>query len=319
MSGRRFADVRIDSSLSLSELEVGGESGSRERVSIREAGQVLFPQDPSDHRHEWLDPAGTVTLIGARVGDAHFLKMPGVGEFRLHERDGIDAWREPEATAESLRHALLDQVLPRWLAHCGRLMLHGGAVVIDDDRCIVMIGDSGRGKSTLSAALARDGARLLTDDCVLLDVDGQGVRALATYPGLRLLPDSLQALYGEQIPQSTPVAHYTAKRRVVHADDGVAAPVTVGAVVILQAPPVDEAVRIESIPSAAACMELVRNAFQLDMGDMARASAQLARAAEVVRRVPVFTLSYPRRYDILSEVVARLRALLATPSSGAGA
>ena len=50
----------------------------------------------------------------------------------------------------------------------GSILLHAGAVE-RDGRAVVVVGESGRGKSTLTAALVRDGFAYLTDELVQID------------------------------------------------------------------------------------------------------------------------------------------------------
>lgn len=309
-----FANLAIASCVALPELPVAAAHLPTCRVT--EATGQLLPRGPVDWNHDWLDPAGRVTLTGARRGDRWFLRFPGIAEARL-DADGIALWREPGASLESVRHALIDQILPRVLAHQGHLMLHGGAVASTDDACVVLLGDSGRGKSTLSAALAARGGCLLTDDCLRVDLERGSARAVASYPGLRLLPDSLAALYGSQAPATSAVAHYTDKRRLAA---GATVPPTppIGAIFVLEPPGPEREIRIEPLPPQRACIELVRNAFQFDLGDMARLQAQLALAARVARDVPVFALSYPRDYALLPRVAERVHAQIAGAADRAG-
>lgn len=302
-----FANLAIASFLSLPELPEAFAHAPGCRIT--EAERPLLPCSPLDWSHDWLDSTGRVSLSGARCDDAWFLRFPGIAEARL-DADGVALWCEPGASLESLRHTLIDQILPRVLAHHGHLMLHGGAVVGGDGACVVLLGDSGRGKSTLSATLAADGGRLLTDDCLRVDLDRGRARAVASYPGLRLLPDSLTALYGEQTPATSAVAHYTDKRRLATKASAPATP-PIDAILVLEAPSAARGIRIEPLPPQRACIELVRNAFQLDLGDMARMRAQLGLAARVARDVPVHTLSYPRDYALLPQVAERVRAHLA--------
>lgn len=75
----------------------------------------------------------------------------------------------------------------------GILGTHAGVVVIDG-RAVLLAGPSGRGKSTLTLALVRDGARWLTDELALIDADGRTVlpypRALHVSPAtVDLLPE----------------------------------------------------------------------------------------------------------------------------------
>jgi hypothetical protein len=73
----------------------------------------------------------------------------------------------------------------------GALLFHAGAVE-RDGKVVVVLGLSGKGKSTLTAALVRRGFRYLTDEIVAVDV---GTREVRPYPkALDLHPGSLDLL-----------------------------------------------------------------------------------------------------------------------------
>ena len=304
----RFAGIELASSVPLPELP-RADAVTRLHYHIDIARARLFPDRSADWRHTWIGHDGAATLFGARTGDNYFLRFLGNAEARLSAEGAISLWYDPAASIESMRHVLLNQILPRRLAHDGKLMLHAGAINLDAHRCVVVVGDSGLGKSTLSAAFANDGCQVLTDDCVQLDCGGQNVCAIATYPGLRLLPDSLTALYGESPPATQPVAHYTPKRRLTQSMLLNAPTPPVSAIFVLQPPPVDAQIRIEPMASGPACMALVSNTFQLDPGDMARVRTLLAQAATIADRVPVYTLTYPRDYAMLFAIIGRIKEL----------
>ena len=86
----------------------------------------------------------------------------------------------PEETLPLLKAALTEVILehsPYVLA------LHAAAVVIRD-RLLIVTGPSGRGKSTLCAALVASGFGFAADDLVLLDGDGVA-RGIPMAPGLK--------------------------------------------------------------------------------------------------------------------------------------
>jgi len=55
---------------------------------------------------------------------------------------------------------------------------------------------------------------------------------------------------------------------------------------------------------ATACIRLMEQCFQLDILDRDAVKRLLGRAGEVVARVPVFTLDYPRDFGRAAELVA---------------
>ena len=162
--------------------------------------------------------------------------------------------------------------------------------------------------------LHRAGHPVLSDDCVQLQLDPVGrVRALATYPSLRLNTDSLQALFPDQA-DTAPVAHYTDKRRVpVPAPADAGQPTPVDAIYLLGDPAQDgDDVRIEPAHPAAICLALIRHSFRLDLGDRAASAAQLRQCGAIASAVPGFELHYPRDHARSDALLEALFAHLAT-------
>ena len=310
----RFAGFSLSSPLLLHALPIVPAGSARADFRIVVDDEASSSCNDVIWRHHWRDPSGAISLSFAYGGSDAILHFPDVAKVTASADGTISLTRAHGTSDETLCHILIDQVLPRLLAQRGSLVVHGAAAIIDDKSGIALVGETGHGKSTLSAALAKTGVRLLTDDCFLLESDDAGVRAVPTYPGLRLLPDSLAALYGEHIPETSPVAHYTEKRRLApaeHADPPhSSAPIT--AILALQAPSASPEICVTPLQPQQACIELVRNTFQLDLTDMPRVGKLVARAAQVTTHIPVFALSYPRDFTLLPEVVRKILELAST-------
>ncbi|HKS96499.1 MAG TPA: hypothetical protein VJV74_10250, partial [Terriglobia bacterium] len=113
---------------------------------------------------------------------------------------------------DTVRHLFLDQVFPLLLSKRGRLVLHASAVLIPGG-AIAFLGETGQGKSTLASSFSQRGFPFLTDDCLLLEEKGGQLVGIPSYPGLRLWPKTVAALFAEEPPVSR-VAHYTTKKRL---------------------------------------------------------------------------------------------------------
>jgi hypothetical protein len=262
----------------------------------------------SDPMEVWIDDASGRVLLDFR-DVATFSILPGTRY--------VTTWRAEATTAETVHHLLLDQVLPRLLAHEGRLVLHAGGVRVED-RAVAFVGTTGAGKSTLIGSLRSAGHPLLSDDGIVVARAGDGVEAVATYPSLRLWPDAVAGVFPDGAPDLAPMAHYSTKQRVL-VDGGTAAhPLPLAALYVLAQEPTDGRISIAPVSPRDACMEIVRNAFRLDPTDRERAAAQLAAAAAVADVLPAFSLAYPRAYERLPEVHATLHAHLATLPLGTG-
>lgn len=123
-------------------------------------------------------------------GQVLWLRVPGVAWFKVS--DGAHIVVEPDAAVDeaSLRLFLLGSPLGALLAQRNLLVLHGNAIRIGD-HCMVCVGPSGVGKSTLAAAFMQRGHSVLADDIVPIDADG---RALAGYPRIKLWQDAADQL-----------------------------------------------------------------------------------------------------------------------------
>lgn len=308
----RFGDEHLASALPLPSLETVDSSENRIPGLTLSAGPVLC----TDLRwvHHWRLPDASIALSLAWIDGEPLLRVPGLCDFLLN-RAARELRISPLAPLEpeTIEHLLLDQVLPRWLALDGRFVLH--AALADLDGGILLLGDSGAGKSTLSASLHAAGNEVLSDDAVLLSLGAAGVTALATYPSIRLAPDALAGTLGPSAPATRPMAAYSDKLRValgVRLAD-VARPLR--AIYVLAHSSIsDEEVRIAPMSAPSACIELLRQSFVVDLRDRARMSGLLAFHAALASRVPCFSLGYPRRYDALPGVIARLRAHASGPA-----
>lgn len=215
----------------------------------------------------------------------------------------------PQSTYE---HLLLDQLLPRLRAHGGEFVIHAAVVQLAGG-VILITGASGRGKSTLAAALDHRGSALIGDDAAVLDIADGELRAAATYSSLRLQPDSLAALYGTDRP-SSPTAHYTPKRRLLprvsaRPDPG---PLSCLGLFLLGDPAdQDDLIRLSPVEPTRLCMELVRESFALDPSDTAKAAERLDVASRAATLIPAYELHYPRDYARLGAVCDTIIAAVA--------
>jgi hypothetical protein len=203
-----------------------------------------------------------------------------------------------------MRHLLLDQVLPRVLAHMGRLVVHASAVRLGS-RCVAFLGESGAGKSTLASSFHATDSSLLADDGLVLSKGDEGVQAIPTYRSLRVWPDTVSGVFRET-PTVVPMAQYSAKRRVVMPEGqvGAAEPIPLSALYILVPDPesATRAVTMTRLSARDACMAIVANSFQMDVTDRRRAAEAFAAAGDVAEKIPAFELSYPRDFEVLAAV-----------------
>lgn len=180
--------------------------------------------------------------------------------------------------------------------------MHAGAFRVSK-HCALVVGASGRGKSSLVASFDRAGLPLIGDDALVISTADGVSCAKAVYPSLRLFPDSIEALFEGSV-RTTEVAHYTMKQRInvpVSADIAIQA-TPILAMFILREPSIRGEIRLDRLSVAESCMSVVENSFALDPSDIFGAAERLRSASALARDVPTFAISYPRDYARLPDV-----------------
>lgn len=248
----------------------------------------------------WTD--GTCSVFKARDSARYLYRYENMAE-ALIDLLGFQVELTPltpDYAESTLDHFWADMVLPGLLDYQGYLVLHAGAVIVNGVAA-VFIGESGRGKSTLTASFFADGHTVLSDDGIIISCKAGTLRAEAVYPGIRLLPETLSALFAGAVP-TTEVAHYARKRRIVPNAKMSAASFPLGAMFFLEEPASSGSVYIKPVRAAESCMGLVGKSFALDPSDKERARSRIEQASRVANTMPAYALSYPRLLSSLPKV-----------------
>jgi hypothetical protein len=308
-----YADRFLHSDLAIDELPQPAAPAPTPRADFIVTTLTRAPAEPAatDWIHRWAgdgEQGSDATLALARTGDGFLLRFADLADFTVIGRGAeIGVWPAPTTTAETLKHLLLDQVLPRVLAQEGRLVLHASAVRAHD-AIVAFLGGSGSGKSTLAASLGAAGFDALADDGLIAEPGDARPTGLPTYAGLRLWPASVDALIRDRRVLS-PMAHYSSKKRVAANGGRVPRRLPLAAVFLLAAPvaaygPGEPGISVAPVSPRDACLALITHSFRLDMGDAGQTSAHFDLASRVAAQVPVFTVSYPRDFSRLGDVRA---------------
>lgn len=208
------------------------------------------------------------------------------------------------APPEVLHGYLLGAVLSFALIRQGIEPLHATVVAVDGV-AVALMGDCGYGKSSLAAAFLRDGHRLVTDDLLILGTGPGGVVAHPGAPRLKLFPRMARRMFGPRV-QGIRMNPYTPKLIVpVGRAQYQASPIQLAGIYVLSPPrprhrPTRPTVQRRELTQRQACIELVRNTFNMAVTDGARLARQLALAGDVVPRVPLKRLSYSRVPSMLA-------------------
>lgn len=224
-----------------------------------------------------------------------------------------------DTTIQTIRHLLIDQVLPRIINLRQREALHATAVATPNGIC-AFAGPAGAGKSTLAASFVLAGYPFVCDDCLAVTERKTTIMALPGYPGLRLWNDSIQGV-GAIARNSKPVANHTGKSRwstYSRPTDFYQKPRRLARVYLLKRAGAHRGsarIEIEELAPGEALMGLVKAAYRFDLTDSAMLKRQFHFLSRLSERVPVKRLVLPDDFAVLADVrEAVLRDLSEGPS-----
>lgn len=168
-------NLTISSDLELPEINAKSSDARKSDVVIhfRDLSKVQVTDGTQIAPYMW---ASKSTLM---------IDIPEVARFLISDGDDIAIDPLPGIDEASLRVFLLGSAFGALLMQRGFFVLHGNAVELDD-KCLVCVGPSGIGKSSLTAAFMKRGYRVLADDVVPIDVTGH---ALPGFPRIKLWQD----------------------------------------------------------------------------------------------------------------------------------
>jgi len=209
------------------------------------------------------------------------MEICGSGEYAVDTRGNLIEVLQRPADELQFEQSLLGPPLILALALQGVWCLHASAVSYQGN-CLVFLGDSGRGKSTLAAYLAgQSGFSLVSDDILPIEVGHDQVRAYADFPQLKLPEDERVQQQGGAIP--------------------------VQGFFLLEDFP---QLALKEVEQTTAVSTLVHNTAAARTFSRELLTQHLDACVQAAGLVPVFRLGYPRDYDRLPDVADKLKVSL---------
>ncbi len=209
---------------------------------------------------------------------------------------------------EMVRLHVLGRVLATALHAAGTFCLHGSGVALQGG-AIGFLAPRFWGKSTLAMALAKTGARLLSDDTLAVHPDDV---PLLLWPGVhsvRLWGDSAEKIAGDD--PAGGAAPFAIKRTFTGLPERLLAchPVPLSAIYLLaprEGNGNGSVVRRAPVAPVPAALSLVGHAKIGALLGKSEAPKVFARAVRVASRVPVYRLDVPRDFERVGDVVTHL-------------
>src|SRR6266567_5462846 len=140
-----FCGVTIASELPLPELLRSARTNAEWSIAVDTVG---VSRVSAEWFREWRLPGGKLWLSIGRIPNGYLLRFRDYADFTICTNPNRIVVHPVDAHQETLRHLLIDQVLPLALSRRGHLVLHASAVHLPGVGAVGFVGATGRGKST---------------------------------------------------------------------------------------------------------------------------------------------------------------------------
>lgn len=264
-------------------------------------------------RSDGNDLDDDVALYASADGQLLTLRYADGTRFVLR-RSGREIWAAWDAHSSASEAAtyLLGPVVGFALRLQGITCLHASAVV-SKGSAVALAGPTGMGKSTIAAAYALRGGRVIADDVAVLSVAHGHWTVQPSIPGVRLWEDSVAMLLGR--PDALPLLSAGWDKRMLDLLGSAAgfrpdAPVPLGAVYLLDASDAPAARRLRSRD---ALLALVANTYANVLLDAPARHIEFEHLTSVAQSIPVWRVPAPTDAASLDRFCAKLSAAGTVP------
>ncbi|MGH3903813.1 MAG: hypothetical protein ACRDTE_06445 [Pseudonocardiaceae bacterium] len=287
-------------------LPPGAPASGMPDLVLRWGVQRPIPPDyPPGSRLAWRSgPDGRVLYSLGRDRDRTVLRYPGLCDFAgdrdlsdvtVHLHPGADPGLIPVLAAGALLAVHLK------LRH--ELVMHASAVRLDGG-ALAFVGASGMGKSTLAAALCRNGCQLVADDVLRVDLTDTAV--VRVYPGST---ESRLRMNARQLADAAPpdAVRPTADGRLAlrpRACAGESLPLS--ACVVPRPTRQAVEVSVRRLPTTPALLRMIQFPRVVGWSEPMSTAREFQALADLVERVPIFEASVPWGPPFRPEVLAGL-------------
>jgi len=211
----------------------------------------------------------------------------------------------------ALETYLLGQVVSSLLIVREKEPLHA-TVVSRGRKAVAFLGDSGFGKTTLASYLLNHGFRLITDDLLVMTRASTGYLAHHGVPRVKLYPDSA-AIFGRDSARGE-MNPFT-RKCVFDIDpllfDPEDVPLQAFFSIVPAAPSDLDDIRIRRLTPREAFESLSANCYNPVHSDVQRLSRHFEIVPLIARECQMFSLQYPRRFDVFPALLTAINERLA--------
>jgi hypothetical protein len=253
-----------------------------------------------------LTGEGVVKKVQVSMNATQYLQKTAVASYYV--TNGHEILFEPvaEADEKSVRLFLLSNAMVAALHQRGAICLHASAI-IHHDGIVLFCGASRSGKSTTATMLQQKGHKVFSDDVCVLQVNGDEINAVPSYPMVKLWADSFQKIGLDRPNENEKIRPRLAKFARFYHDAFDIAPKPIRQIFWLATNRAATEVSIKSLPSIAAFAQLQYSSYRpVQMNDMQKRNQHFTTIARLTNTTPVYEITRPLYDNTLTQVIDRI-------------
>ena len=254
-------------------------------------------------------------VVQEDVDDWISLRVFGDGSLEIEWQEWLAFWIDPQGSRVQYRHAgnrypaafeayVANFAISACLLLQGEESLHS-TVVFYRGTGLGFLGQSGAGKSTITAKLLGRGAELVTDDMLRVTEHGNKLYAHPGQPRLKLFKETALIHLPAAVTKGrwNPVSEKYQFDVTPPSERRPSRPLD--ALVLLTQPALDEkqVISINRVEGLELFQILTSSTMHSRMQTEDRLVRQFEFASRMSEKLPVFKLCYPRRHDLLPDVI----------------
>ena len=256
----------------------------------------------------WSSRQGVVGGLSHIVNEEPWLHILGVASYKLDvAKNSVTAVPWEHAPQEAIFDAFQSTVWPTFLQIQGCEVLHGSAV-IGSRGVVAFCAASETGKSTLAYALGQRGYAPWADDAVVIKLLPHSVKTRSLPFFLRLR--SASALYFGYAENQVNAGRVQCKGPQ---RENALPLITICLLEQVQALPDNRAVTIRQLCAAEALVGVLDHALYFGLQDQARKRRMVEQYLTLIRRVPVYKVSFCCGLDRLTPILDQLERRFLAP------
>jgi len=251
------------------------------------------------------DKKNQYAIFAHKMPTGLMVNWHGVASYSITHGHEIVVYPEKDSIPEMVAQPLYGIVLAAILLQRSHLVLHGSSVAING-KAIVLVGEKGFGKSTLTAGLLARNHDFISDDVTAFSISNStDLQVLSGIPRIKLWPDAVSAL-GYNLESLSHVSPLSPKYLLMVQDQFKSIRVPLNAIVMLDH---GRTIELQEMKAADKMLWLLGGHYLAKFHHaLPEKSRRLIfnQCSRFAREINIVKLVMPRDIDLLSDVIELL-------------